>query len=123
MSLRSKFLSRKLSKSFRELDRRAKEKEEERAAAITEHNSGPPYGTTWSTILPELLGEIIKRLEATDDLWERRQNVVASAGVCRRWREITKETFNSHLRGGTITFPSCLKQVKFSSANLEKKLQ
>ncbi|KAL6999635.1 Tubby-like F-box protein 7 [Sarracenia purpurea var. burkii] len=65
---------------------------------------------SWSTLLPELLGEIVQRVEASEDRWPIRQNVVSCACVCKRWREITKEIVRSPIQSGTITFPSCLKQ-------------
>lgn len=65
---------------------------------------------SWSTMLPELLGEIIQRVELSEDRWPYRQNVVACACVCKRWREITKEIVRSPIRSGKITFPSCLKE-------------
>ncbi|KAJ0651951.1 putative F-box domain-containing protein [Helianthus annuus] len=56
-------------------------------------------------MLPELLGEIIRRVEANDDRWPLRRNVVACGCVCKRWREVSREIVT-----GNITFPSCLKQ-------------
>ncbi|KAF2286122.1 hypothetical protein GH714_010606 [Hevea brasiliensis] len=61
-------------------------------------------------MLPELLGEIIKRVEESEDRWPQRQNVVACACVCKKWREVTKEIVRSRGNIGKITFPSCLKQ-------------
>ncbi|MFS8029109.1 putative F-box domain-containing protein [Helianthus anomalus] len=62
----------------------------------------------WSNMLPELLGEIIRRVEANDDRWPLRRNVVACGCVCKRWREVSREIVT-----GNITFPSCLKQFLF----------
>ncbi|XP_031125694.1 tubby-like F-box protein 7 [Ipomoea triloba] len=67
-------------------------------------------GGSWSNMLPELLGEIIRRLEASEDRWPFRQNVVACGCVCKRWREVTLEAVKCSLNVGKITFPSCLKQ-------------
>lgn len=66
-------------------------------------------GSSWSSMLPELLGEIIQRVEASEDRWPQRQSVVACACVCKKWREITKEMVRSPVNSGKITFPSCLK--------------
>nr|DAD21243.1 TPA_asm: hypothetical protein HUJ06_022706 [Nelumbo nucifera] len=67
----------------------------------------------WSDLLPELLVEIIQRVESSEDRWPSRKNVVACASVCKRWREVTKGTVRSPLQCGKITFPSSLKQVCF----------
>ncbi|KAF8391219.1 hypothetical protein HHK36_023521 [Tetracentron sinense] len=64
----------------------------------------------WSRMLPELLVEIIKRVESSEDRWPVRKNVVACACVCKRWRDITREIVSSPLHSGMITFPSSLKQ-------------
>lgn len=65
-------------------------------------------------MLPELLGEIIKRVEASEESWPLRQNVVACGCVCKRWRQVTEDVVESALQNGKITFPSCLKQVKIA---------
>lgn len=69
----------------------------------------------WAGMLAELLGEIIKRVERSEEQWPNRQNVVACACVCKRWREITRQVVRSpspsHISAvPKITFPSCLKQ-------------
>ncbi|KAE8713621.1 Tubby-like F-box protein 7 [Hibiscus syriacus] len=75
--------------------------------------SPPPTeeeGDSWSTMLPELLGGIMKRVESSEDRWPQRQNVVACACVCKRWREAMREIVKASCPGsGKITFPSCLK--------------
>lgn len=70
---------------------------------------------SWAGLLPELLGEIIQRVEASEDKWPQRQNVVACGCVCKRWRDATAEAVeNASLRQpGKITFPSSLKKVHF----------
>ncbi|KAF5728259.1 tubby-like F-box protein 7 [Tripterygium wilfordii] len=65
---------------------------------------------SWGGMVPELLGEIIRRMEASEDRWPQRQNVVACACVCKKWREVTKEIAMSPLNSHKITFPSSLKQ-------------
>uniref|UniRef100_A0A162AE16 Tubby C-terminal domain-containing protein n=1 Tax=Daucus carota subsp. sativus TaxID=79200 RepID=A0A162AE16_DAUCS len=67
-------------------------------------------GVSWSTMLPELLGEIIRRLEDSEDRWPQRRNVVVFGCVCKRWREVTKDIVTTPFQSGKITFPSCLKQ-------------
>ena len=79
-------------------------------------SSSPPSteegGGSWSMMLPELLGEIMERVEASEDRWPQRQDVVAFACVCKKWREATREIVRaSSPSSGKITFPSCLKQV------------
>ncbi|XP_031504212.1 tubby-like F-box protein 1 [Nymphaea colorata] len=64
----------------------------------------------WSRMLPELLSEIIERVEASEQSWPVRKNVVACASVCRRWREITRGVVRSPQDSGIITFPLSLKE-------------
>lgn len=116
MSLRRSFLSRRitsrsfaLSKSFRD------SKTLEIVRNVAELIDGDvaeeeTCGVSWSTMLPELLGEIIQRVEASEVQWPLRQNVVACGCVCKSWREVTREIVKSPLHGGKITFPSSLKQ-------------
>lgn len=68
---------------------------------------------SWAGLLPELLGEIIQRVEASEDKWPQRQNVVACGCVCKRWRDATAEAVEiaSLRQPGKITFPSSLKKV------------
>lgn len=108
MSLRRSFLSRKFSKSFREFNGGNRAADSDRAADTVESSTA----SSWSTLLPELLGEIIQRVEDSEDKWPHLQNVVACACVCKRWRDITKEIVRTPSANGKITFPSCLKQVK-----------
>lgn len=121
MSLRNSCLSRRISRSFGEAHKSSKEtglgaaddsvvssttSASMDSGAAAAHSSG-----SWAGLLPELLGEIIRRVETTEDSWPHRQNVVACACVCKRWREITKDIVKSPFLSGKITFPSCLKQV------------
>ncbi|XP_073029599.1 tubby-like F-box protein 7 isoform X3 [Primulina eburnea] len=73
---------------------------------------GCPDSGTWASMFPELLGEIIQRVEASEDKWPQRQSVVAFGCVCKRWREATKEVVEktSVHHPGKITFPSSLKR-------------
>ncbi|PKA46864.1 Tubby-like F-box protein 9 [Apostasia shenzhenica] len=64
----------------------------------------------WSQMLPELMVDIIGRVEASEDRWPLRKNVVSCACVCRRWREIATGVVGSIRKTGKITFPSSLKQ-------------
>ncbi|GKV48247.1 hypothetical protein SLEP1_g55073 [Rubroshorea leprosula] len=64
----------------------------------------------WASLPPELLRDVIKRLEASESTWPARKHVVACAGVCRAWREMCKEIVRSLEFSGRITFPVSLKQ-------------
>lgn len=45
----------------------------------------------WANLPPELLLDIIQRVEASETSWPARRDVIACASVCKSWREITKE--------------------------------
>ncbi|KAJ6799368.1 tubby-like F-box protein 5 [Iris pallida] len=64
----------------------------------------------WANLPPELLLDIIERVEASEAAWPARRSVVACASVCRRWREVTKEIVETPEQCGRITFPISLKQ-------------
>ncbi|XP_021820017.1 tubby-like F-box protein 3 [Prunus avium] len=64
----------------------------------------------WANMPPELLRDVLMRIEASDDTWPPRKNVVSCAGVCRNWREIMKEIVKSPEVSGKLTFPISLKQ-------------
>lgn len=64
----------------------------------------------WANLPPELLHNVIQRLEASEGIWPARKNVVACAGVCKSWREITKEVVKTPEQCGKLTFPISLKQ-------------
>ncbi|XP_020231357.1 tubby-like F-box protein 7 [Cajanus cajan] len=107
MSLRKVFRSRKFSRSFKDLP------PVEVAGAGERRDGGgeeADIGNEWSAMLPEILGEIVRRVDAAEEQWPNRQNVVACACVCKRWRHITREIVRQPSNTGRITFPSCLKQ-------------
>ncbi|XP_008784162.2 tubby-like F-box protein 8 isoform X1 [Phoenix dactylifera] len=64
----------------------------------------------WASLPPELLRDVIKRLEESENTWPSRKNVVACAAVCRSWREMCKEIVRSPEFCGKLTFPLSLKQ-------------
>ncbi|XP_077218399.1 tubby-like F-box protein 3 [Tasmannia lanceolata] len=64
----------------------------------------------WVNMPPELLRDVLVRLEAAESTWPARKHVVACAGVCRNWREITKEIVKSPELSGKLTFPISVKQ-------------
>ncbi|XP_022717286.1 tubby-like F-box protein 7 [Durio zibethinus] len=113
-------LSRRFSRSLRSSAKTASLATVSTMANLPESSSlslssSPPSteegGESWSTMLPELLGEIMERVEANGDRWPERENVVSCACVCKKWREVTREIVRaSSPSSGKITFPSCLKQ-------------
>ncbi|KAK1316339.1 Tubby-like F-box protein 3 [Acorus calamus] len=64
----------------------------------------------WVNLPPELLREVLVRIEASEEAWLERKHVVACAGVCRSWREIMKEIVKTPEKSGLLTFPISLKQ-------------
>ncbi|KVI03979.1 F-box domain, cyclin-like protein [Cynara cardunculus var. scolymus] len=54
----------------------------------------------WANMPPELLRDVLMRIEASESTWPDRKNVVSCGGVCRNWREIMKEIPGS--RGSLI---------------------
>ncbi|KAF2324590.1 hypothetical protein GH714_015486 [Hevea brasiliensis] len=64
----------------------------------------------WANLPPELLHDIIKRVEANETSWPVRRDVVACASVCKSWREITKGIVKTPEQCGCLTFPISLKQ-------------
>ncbi|KAL5782381.1 hypothetical protein ACOSP7_007410 [Xanthoceras sorbifolium] len=64
----------------------------------------------WNNLPQELLREILVKIEASESAWPTRRNVVAVAGVCRSWREITKEIVKVPELSGYLTFPISVKQ-------------
>ncbi|XP_052171179.1 tubby-like F-box protein 3 [Diospyros lotus] len=64
----------------------------------------------WANMPPELLRDVLMRIEKSEFTWPLRKNVVACAGVCRSWREIMKEIVSTPEVSGKLTFPISLKQ-------------
>ncbi|RLN18777.1 tubby-like F-box protein 6 isoform X1 [Panicum miliaceum] len=64
----------------------------------------------WSQLPPELLREVLVRIEASESWWPARSDVVSCAGVCRTWRGIMKEAVRVPEVSGKLTFPISLKQ-------------
>lgn len=65
----------------------------------------------WVDLPPELLLDIIHRIESGQTSWPARRDVVACASVCRSWRQMTKEVVKVPELSGLLTFPISLKQV------------
>jgi len=72
----------------------------------------------WASLPPELIRDIIRRLEADESTWPARKHVVCFAAVCRTWREMCKEIVLSPEFCGKLTFPVSLKQVKGKGTHL-----
>ncbi|KAJ0085317.1 hypothetical protein Patl1_09161 [Pistacia atlantica] len=64
----------------------------------------------WANIPPELLVDMIQRVEASETSWPARRDVVACASVCKSWRAITKELVKTPEQCGLLSFPISLKQ-------------
>ncbi|XP_027106366.2 tubby-like F-box protein 8 [Coffea arabica] len=64
----------------------------------------------WANLPPELLFDVIRRLEESETTWPGRKHVVACAAVCRSWRSMCKEIVKSPEFCGKLTFPVSLKQ-------------
>jgi len=69
----------------------------------------------WASLPPELLLDIIRRVEESETSWPARAIVVCCASVCKSWRSITLEIVKTPQQCGTLTFPISLKQVMNSS--------
>lgn len=67
----------------------------------------------WANLPPELLCDVIKRLEESESTWPARKHVVACAGVCKSWRSMCKEIVTTPESCGKLTFPVSLKQVYY----------
>lgn len=65
----------------------------------------------WANLPPELLFDIISRVEESETTWPARNVVISCASVCKSWREVTKEIVRTPEECGRITFPISLKQV------------
>jgi len=64
----------------------------------------------WSNLPPELLLDIIRRVEESETSWPARAVVVCCASVCKSWRVITGEIVKTPEQCGRLTFPISLKQ-------------
>ncbi|XP_071701752.1 tubby-like F-box protein 5 isoform X2 [Rutidosis leptorrhynchoides] len=64
----------------------------------------------WANLPPELLLNIIRRVEESQTSWPARTVVVYCASVCKSWRDITKEIVKTPEECGRLTFPFSLKQ-------------
>nr|XP_043626818.1 tubby-like F-box protein 7 [Erigeron canadensis] len=117
MSLRRSFLSRRIRTSSRSKSLNEFTHDNNDFVIINNNRNNvddiivtsEPAGS-WSNMLPELIGEIIRRVESSEERWPVRQSVVACGCVCKKWRDVVKEIVKPPLLTSIITFPSCLKQ-------------
>ncbi|KAI3464641.1 hypothetical protein Pfo_021304 [Paulownia fortunei] len=73
----------------------------------------------WASLPPELLRDVIKRLEENESTWPARKHIVACAAVCRSWREMCKEIVQCPEHCGKLTFPISLKQPGFRDGTIQ----
>ncbi|CAL5084570.1 unnamed protein product [Urochloa decumbens] len=66
--------------------------------------------SSWAQVPPEILREVLAKVEAMEARWPGRAAVVACAGVCRGWRGAIKEIVRVPEACGKLTFPISLKQ-------------
>ncbi|XP_062184316.1 tubby-like F-box protein 7 [Phragmites australis] len=64
----------------------------------------------WASLPPELLRDVMKRLEEDESSWPSRKDVVACASVCKTWREMCKDIVRTPELCAKLTFPVSLKQ-------------
>lgn len=67
--------------------------------------------SSWASLPPELLRDVVERVEASECAWPARRHVVACAAVCRSWRYVCKEIVGMPEISAKLTFPVSLKQV------------
>ncbi|RZC44188.1 hypothetical protein C5167_037136 [Papaver somniferum] len=81
-------------------------------SAVHELHDQPPViqPSCWASLPPELLRDVIKRLEESESTWPSRKHVVACAAVCKSWREMCLEIVKCPELCGKLTFPVSLKQ-------------
>lgn len=68
------------------------------------------WQSCWANMPPELLRDVLMRIEESESNWPLRKHVVACAGVCKSWRDIMKEIVTTPEISGKLTFPISLKQ-------------
>lgn len=73
-------------------------------------NNGGLQCSLWSNMPPELIRDVIQRIEESESSWPSRKSVASCAGVCKTWRKITKELVKIPELSGKLTFPISLKQ-------------
>ncbi|KAF4383319.1 hypothetical protein F8388_009350 [Cannabis sativa] len=82
---------------------------DEAAAAVPSSTPSIPQ-SQWANLPPELLLDILRRVEDSETSWPARAVVIFCASVCRSWRDIIIEIVKTPEQCGRITFPISLKQ-------------
>ncbi|KAG8364096.1 hypothetical protein BUALT_Bualt19G0091200 [Buddleja alternifolia] len=113
MSFRS--IARDIRESFGSLSRRSFDVRHYRGksnCSFHDLNDEPLVieNSDWANLPPELLFDVIRRLEASESTWPARKHVVACSAVCRSWRSTCREIVRSPECCGKLTFPVSLKQ-------------
>ncbi|XBI96929.1 tubby-like F-box protein 7 [Triticum dicoccoides] len=122
MTLRS--IVRDLRESFGNLSRRNFEAKISSVPSLSGHHRGKSLESAsdlqdslvtnlqgnWASLPPELLRDVMKRLEEDDSNWPSRKDVVACASVCTTWRDMCKDIVRNPEFCGKLTFPVSLKQ-------------
>lgn len=130
MTLRS--IVRDLRESFGNLSRRNFEAKISSVPSLSGHHREKSLETaselqdslvagSWANLPPELLRDVMKRLEEDDSNWPSRKDVVACASVCTTWREMCKDIVRNPEFCGKLTFPVSLKQVTTPFYPINKK--
>ncbi|WJX20601.1 Tubby-like F-box protein 8 [Trifolium repens] len=90
-------------------------------SSVHELHDQPPViqNSRWASLPPELLRDVINRLETNESTWPSRKHVVACAAVCKSWREMCKEIVSSLEFCGKITFPISLKQPGYRDGPIQ----
>ncbi|CAN6206396.1 unnamed protein product [Urochloa humidicola] len=81
-----------------------------RRAGAAEPDEAAMRESSWAQVPPELLREVLVKVEAAEARWPGRATVVACAGVCRGWRCAVKQIVRVPEACGKLTFPISLKQ-------------
>ncbi|KAL8166073.1 hypothetical protein V2J09_007572, partial [Rumex salicifolius] len=68
------------------------------------------HHSPWASLPPDLLLDIIQRVNADETYWPGRRDLVACAAVCRSWRLVVGEVVQTPEKCGLLTFPISLKQ-------------
>ena len=84
------------------------------AAMTPSRNEEDDDSSYWANMPPELIRDVIGRIESSESQWPGRKHVVACAAVCNSWREVTRDLVKSSEINGCLTFPNSLKQVRNS---------
>ena len=74
----------------------------------------PQEHRCWANSPPQLLRDVIQRVEVSESVWPSRKHVVACGAVRSTRREITKELLKTPEQSGRLTFPISLKQVLYT---------